>query len=334
MTVWRLMCGVLLLAALAAAAQEQRFLRIATGAADDPLFALGTLIASAVSSPPGSRGCAEGGGCGVPGLIAVAQTSQGSFANVSAIGARQVELGMAQADIADWAFRGEGLFEDKGAIANLRAVAALYQVTVQVVVRRDAGVTQVAGLRGKRVSLGPADSGALLQARAILDAFGLGETDISARLLSADLALDALRDNKIDALFLFAVAPNDRVAELAEHLPIDVLPIDGPQAAALRAQTPVLRDTTIPAGVYPGVVARRSLGIATLLVASADLDVNLVYGITKSLWHDTSRALLARGLPRGAQLKLDTALDGITIPLHLGAARFYQEAKMKPQNLK
>jgi uncharacterized protein len=330
--VWRVLFCLLALAgthgalgANGAIAQEQRFLRIATGSAADPFFALGTLIASAVSNPPGSRPCGEGGACGVPGLVAVAQTSQGSFANVSAIGARQVELGLAGADIADWASRGTGLFADKGQISNLRAVAALYHIAVHLVVRRDAGITQIEGLRGKRVSLGPADSGALLQARAILDAYGLSEADISSRLLQADLAIDAMRDNKIDALFLFAVAPNDRIAELAEEGAIDVLPIDGPQAAALRATSPVLRDVTLPAGTYPGVVARRTLGVSTLLIASADLDANLVYGITKALWHESARGLLARGLPRGAALKPELALDGVTIPVHLGAVRYYQE---------
>jgi TRAP transporter TAXI family solute receptor len=312
-----------------AAAQEQRFLRIGTGAAADTFFALGTLLASAISSPPGSRPCSEGGGCGVPGLIAVAQTSQGSFANLSAIGAKEIELGLAQADTADWAYRGIGLYHDKGAIQNLRAIAGLYQVTVQVVVRRDAGISQIAGLRGKRVSLGPADSGALLEAKAILDAYGLREADLQARLLPGDLAIDVLRDGKIDALFLFGVPPNDKLAELAEDGTVDVLPIDGPQAAALRAVNPVLREAVLAEGTYPGIPARRSLGIATVLVASADLDANLAYGITRALWHDTSRTLLARGLPRGTALRMEQALDGITVPFHPGAARFYQEAGIK-----
>lgn len=325
-----LVCLLLLLSPIVAQAQESRFLRIATGSASDTYFALGTLIASAISSPPGSRPCGEGGGCGVPGLIAVAQTSQGGIANLSAIGARQVEFGLAQADVADWAYRGAGPFVDKGANNTLRAIAALYQVTVQVVVRRDAMVAQIAGLRGKRVSLGPADSGALFKARAILDAHGLGESDIDARLLTVDLALEQLRTGRIDAVFLFAT-PNDRVAELAEDGGIDVLPIDGPAAAALRALHPLLRDAVLPAGTYPGVPARRTLGIATLLVGSDQVDDGLVHAVTKALWHDTARPLLARGLPRGVTWKLENAMDGITIPVHPGALKFYREAGVANQ---
>lgn len=326
-----LLCLLCVLATAPAQAQEQRFLRIATGSASDIYFALGSLIASAISSPPGSRPCGEGGGCGVPGLIAVAQTSQGSFANLSAIGSKQVEMGIAQADVADWAYAGTGLFRDKGALANLRAVAALYQVTIQLVVRRDALITQVAGLRGKRVSLGPADSGPLLEARAILDAHGLREADIDARLLPAELAIEQLRDGRIDALFLFSVPPNDRVADLAEDGVVDVLPIEGPPAAALRALHPVLRDAQLPAGVYPGVVARRTLGIATLLVCGAEVDENLVHALTKALWHESAKALLARGLPRGTVMRAELALDGVTIPVHPGAARFYREAGIGAQ---
>ena len=314
-----------LLGAASARAQEQRFLRIGTGVINETDFTLGTLIASAISSPPGSRPCGEGGGCGVPGLIAVAQSSQGALSNLSAIGAHQLELGLAPADAAEWAFKGTGLFQDKGPLPNLRAIGALYHVTLHLVVRRDAGITQTGGLRGKRVSLGPADSGLLLWSRSVLEAYGLHEGDLDARLLSTDLALDQLKQGRIDAAFLLAVPPFDRLADLAEDGSIDILPIEGPPAAALRALSPVLRDAIIPEGSYPGVVGRRSLAIAVLLVADVDQPEPLIYGITRALWHDTSRALLARGLPKGASARVERALEGVTIPLHPGAARYYQE---------
>jgi len=330
--VLRVVCGLLLLVS-GVAAEEQRFLRIGTGAVSDTYFTLGTLIASAISGPPGSRPCGEGGGCGVPGLIAVAQSSQGSVSNLSGIDTKQVELALAQADAVDWAYHGSGLFQGKGEVAGLRAIASLYPLTVQLVVRRDAKITQVAGLRGKRVSLGPADSGALLEARAVLDAYGLQAADLDGRLLPADLALDQLKDGRIDALFLFSVPPHDRVGELAEDGLVDILPIDGPPAAALRAMRPVLRETLLAEGTYPGVVARRTLAITTLLVSGEELSADLVHGITRALWHDSTRQLLQRGLPRGATFRLENALDGITIPLHPGAAQFYQEAGMTVQGV-
>ena len=66
-------------------AQDVTFFRILTGGTVGTYFPIGGLIANAISNPPGSRPCAEGGSCGVPGLVATSVTSNGSVANVAAI---------------------------------------------------------------------------------------------------------------------------------------------------------------------------------------------------------------------------------------------------------
>jgi len=55
------------------------------------------------------------------------------------------------------------------------------------------------------------------------------------------------------------------------------------------------------------------------------LDDELIYGITRTLWSDNSRKLLDQGHSKGRQISLDTALDGIAVPLHPGARRYYRE---------
>ena len=74
-----------------AQAQEMKFFRIGTGGAGGTYFPIGGLIANAISSPPGSRSCAKGGTCGVPGLIAIAVSTNASVANVNAIHAGHLE---------------------------------------------------------------------------------------------------------------------------------------------------------------------------------------------------------------------------------------------------
>ena len=68
-----------------ALAQAPQFFRIGTGSAGGTYYPIGGLIANAISNPPGSRACAEGGSCGVPGLVATAVASNGSVANVNGI---------------------------------------------------------------------------------------------------------------------------------------------------------------------------------------------------------------------------------------------------------
>ena len=137
----------------AALAQEITFYRIGTGGTAGTYYPIGGLIANAISNPPGSLACDKGGSCGVPGLVAMVQSSGGSIENVEGIGEGRLELALSQADIAYWAYHGTGLFRDRGAIDELRAIANLYPESLHVVVRRDSGIASIAELAGKRVSL-------------------------------------------------------------------------------------------------------------------------------------------------------------------------------------
>ena len=157
----------------AARAQDSTFFRIATGSSAGTYFPIGSIIAGAISSPPGSRACAQGGSCGVAGMIAVAQTTHGSVQNIELIAKRQVESGFSQADVAYWAFYGEAMFANKGRHPELRALANLYPELVHIVVRADSDINAIAGLAGRRISLGAEGSGTRMDASAILAAYGL-----------------------------------------------------------------------------------------------------------------------------------------------------------------
>ena len=93
-----------------AGAQAQSFFRIVSGSAGGNYFPMAGILANAISSPPGSRPCDKGGPCGVPGLIAIAQSANGSVANVNAIQSGTAESGLAQSDVAYWGFNGSGVF--------------------------------------------------------------------------------------------------------------------------------------------------------------------------------------------------------------------------------
>src|SRR5258706_15326412 len=161
-----LLAGATLLPVRAvAAAEDIRFFRIGTGPTGASYFPVGGMLATIISNPPGSRPCDVGGSCGVPGLIAVAQTSQGSVDNVEAVGNGQLDSGLCQADVAFWAYSRAHPFQSKGPLGNLRAIANLFQESLHVVVRRESGIRSATDLKGKRVSLGEQSSGTLVTAR-------------------------------------------------------------------------------------------------------------------------------------------------------------------------
>ncbi|HEY6718487.1 MAG TPA: TAXI family TRAP transporter solute-binding subunit, partial [Reyranella sp.] len=217
--------GGLTLSSLRAAAQDITFFRIGTGGTAGTYFPIGGLIANAISNPPGSRTCAEGGSCGVPGLVATAVASNGSVNNVAGVTSGGMQSGFVQSDVAYWAFNGTGIYEGRPKADTLRAIANLYPESFHLVTRKGAGVKTIRDLKGKRMSLDEPGSGTLVDARIILAAYGMTEKDITAEYLKPQQSADKFKDGALDAFFSVAGWPEGAIAELAATTGIDLVPI-------------------------------------------------------------------------------------------------------------
>lgn len=308
-----------------AGAQELRFFSIGTGGTGGTYYPLGGTIATAISNPPGSLPCDEGGSCGVPGLIAVAQASRGSVDNIEGILADRFQSGFVQSDVAYSAFTGGPLFADRAPVVELRAIAALYPEHIQLVARADAGIRSVAHLAGKRVSLDEVGSGSYVNATQILAAFGLRETDLSASYLKAEPSADAMIAGELDAFFITSGYPTNAIIELGSRIPITLVAIEGDQADRLIQEFQFYNQDIVPDGVYPNVGETRTLTVGAQWVTREDVESELIYEITRALWLPQTARLLEVGHARGSLVRLDTSLEGIAIPLHPGAEQFYRE---------
>ena len=306
-------------------AQEIRFFRIGTGSTAGADFPVGSLIAGVLSNPPGSRDCDRGGSCGVPGMIAVAQATQGSVENAFEVGLGRLDAGIIQADIAAMAYSGRGEFSGKNRMPSLRAMASLYPETLQIVVRRDSGITTLAGLKGKRISLDTPASGTQTAVRVVLSQAGIKLTDIRPVYVDLGTATDLMRVGKIDGFFYLGGSPAPAIAQLGETLDLRMLPVPAALVARIRKTDPYYGSATITAGIYKGVVATETLSVSSLLVVNEKLSDELANSILRSLWQKTARAMLNGGHPQGKAIQLETALTGITVPLHPGAERYYME---------
>lgn len=311
-------------------AQEMQFFRIGTGGIAGTYYPIGGLIADIISNPPGARPCDKGGSCGVPGLVAIAQSSNGSVANIDAIKSGELESGFAQSDIAFWGYAGTGIFEGKGKQENLRAIASLYPESIHLVARKGAGIGSIKDLKGKRISLDEPGSGTLVDALIILDAFGLSEDDFQAEYLKPSPAMAKIREGDLDAFVIVAGYPTSSVVELTSSGDAELLPIEGPEVDRLLEQYEFFAKDEIPAGVYKGIGATSTISVGAQWVVGAEADEELIYGITSALWHETAGELLNNSHAKGKAITLETALDGIGIPLHPGAERFYREAGVLP----
>ena len=317
---------------LPVAAQDLKFLRIGTGSISGVYFPVGGLIASAISHPPGPSLCGQGGSCGVPGLVAVAQASRGSVANVRQIAAGRLEAALVQADIAYFAVKGMGVFAGGKAIPSLRAIANLYPEAVHVVVRRKSRIRAIGDLKGKRISLDLKGSGTRAIANLVLREHGIDPESLNRLNSQVGPAVDRLQSGRIDAFFFVGGFPAPTIARLSREVPLRLLSISGAQAASIMKADPFLAAVNIPASVYGRTVATQTLAVGALWTVSDKLDADTVYGITRALWHPTTRSILDQGPPATRQMRLKNALMGVAIPLHEGAARFYREKGLIPKS--
>jgi TRAP transporter TAXI family solute receptor len=303
-------------------AQETIFFRIGTGGTAGTYYPVGTVIANIISKAPGSRACDRGGSCGVEGLVAVAQATEGSIANVEAIHDGNLESGFCQSDILFWAYNGVGIFAEQEPLTDVRLIANLYPEVVQVVVRHDSGIESIQDLAGKRVSIDAPGSGTLADARLILHAYGLTESDFEAAYLKSGQAMSLMRNNELDAFFIVAGAPTSAVASLIEDGVATLLPIVDQQAIEIVVNYPFF---SLSAVAYPETDIVPTLSVGAQWAVSSHVDADLVYGITSALWNPYSRELLDAGHPVAKEIVLKNALEGCAIPLHPGALRYYQE---------
>ncbi|MFC7333795.1 TAXI family TRAP transporter solute-binding subunit [Rhodocista pekingensis] len=305
-----------------------RFFQIGTGTTGGTYFLIGGLLANAISNPPGSLPCERGGSCGVPGLIVVAQSTSGAVENVEGIREGRLESGLVQADIAYAAFRGEGAFEGRKPLTELRSIANLYTETIHLVVRADSGIRSVADLKGKRLVLGEKGSGTLVTARILLAAYGLSEKSVKPLYLSPGAASDRIASGEADGFFIVGGFPLPAVADLAGRVAIRLLSFDETHLSRIARRLPFYTGAVIEDGAYAGVPPTPTLGVGAQWLVHNRISEDLVYGITRALWNERTRELLVTGHPRGSTIRLETALKGLAVPLHPGAERFYREVGM------
>jgi TRAP transporter TAXI family solute receptor len=300
------------LALAGTAAQAQQFFRIGTGGTAGTYYPVGGMVANVISQP--GR------------IAATAQASAGSVANVNAIASGAAESGFSQADVATWAYTATGVWQGRPAVSGLRLIANLYPESVHIVARKGSGIRSVADLKGKRVALDEPGSGTLINARSILAAYGLKDSDLRAEYIKPNQAGDKLKDGALDAFFFTGGAPAGAIAELASGgAGIELVPIDGPQADAIRRASGFFAPDVIPADTYKGLPAVRTLSVGAQWVTSDKADANLVYEIVKRLYSADGQKAMGAGHAKGKFITKENAVEGAGIPFHPGAERFYRE---------
>lgn len=312
----------------AAQAQEMTFFRIGTGSAGGTYFPIGGLIANAISNPPGSRPCDKGGNCGVPGLVAIAQSTNASAHNVTAINAGQMEAGLTGAATLYFAYHGVSKFEGKQK-PKLRIIANLFPEDLHLVLPKGGKLGSLKDLKGKRVGIAQAGSGTQIAVELMLAAQGITRDNIEEAELNNSQSAERLADGQLDAYFYAAGTPVAAMIQLDSTKGMDLYSFTNAEVKTSNEAVPYYVPSTINSGVYAGVQYDVStLAVNGILATSSDLSEDLIYEVTKALWNDTTRKLLDNGHAKGKVITLETALKGIAglnVPLHPGAEKYYKE---------
>ncbi len=319
----------LALGAGAGNAQDSTFFRIASGPPGGTYFPISGTIAQIISNPPGAQACERGGNCGVPGLLAISQSAEGSVANAKAVADGRIESAFVQSDVAFWAHSGTGPFKGQKPLTNLRVIASLYPEPMQVFAAPTVPATDIRGLKGKRVAIGSPEAGSSAGIQMVFKAYGLTEkVGYKALSIQERSAVEMLRDDKADALVEVGGIPLLSLTELARNPGGRLLPIEGKIRDAVLKEAPYYMPATIPAGTYAGNPGNvETVAASALWITRADVPAALVHDIAKALFvSQTARRVLNSAHPLAQNITLATALDGVAIPMHTGAERFYREA--------
>ena len=188
------------------------------------------------------------------------------------------------------------------------------------------GIKTIADLKGKRVAVGAAGSGAEANARQILQAYGITYDDINVQYLSFGEAASALKDGNVDAAFLTAGYPTASVQDISSQNKIRLLPIDGDKADALIAKYPFYTKTKIPAGTYAGFDEEvPTISVMSMLVVNDKVDDKLGYEIAKAIFSNLDRLQAAHSV--GKLISKENAEKGMSLDMNAGAKKFFEESK-------
>ncbi|MCI8422695.1 MAG: sodium/glutamate symporter [Lawsonibacter sp.] len=295
------MAGVLALG-LTGCSKTSDGLRLGTGGTGGTYYAYGSALAPQVEGEIGQG-------------VEVKPTT-GSEANLRLLGGDLLDLAIVQSDTLQYASEEGG--------AKYSAVAGLYTEACQIVASKSSGITSIAELAGKRVSVGADESGVTRNAEQILMANGLTFDMMEVSRLSFADSAAAMERGEIDAFFCTAGAPTDAVAQLAEKMDIQLLSPDQRTVEQLTSLYNCYTPCVIPAGTYQGQTQNvATLGVRAVLVASNSLDDSIVQQITAALFRHNDA--VQNAIAMDASLDPAGAVQSVPVPFHPGAAAYYRE---------
>lgn len=236
-------------------------------------------------------------------------------------------MGIAQSDWQFHAYNGTSKFESQGPYKDLRAVFSIHPEPFTVVARADAGIKTFDDMKGKRVNIGNPGSGQRGTIEVLMKEMGWTQDDFGqvSELKAAEQS-KALCDNKIDAMVYTVGHPSGSIQEATTACDSVLVTVDNAASKSLIEKNDYYRTATIPGGMYRGNDSDvKTFGVGATFVSSTEVPEEVIYNVVKAVFENFDD--FRRLHPAFANLKKEEMVkDGLSAPLHPGAAKYYKEA--------
>ena len=287
---------------------DAEFVTIAAGGSSGPYYQIGATMADMLADDLDSDTSVQATGA--------------SAENINMIADGDAELAFVMGDAAVQATEGTGPFEDDPR-DDLMAIMTMYPNTVQLVATSASGIESVEDLEDANVAVGDVGSGVELNAQMVLEAHGITYDDINEDYLSYEEATDQMANGHIDAAFVTSGLPNPTLVELGTNTDFTVVPIEGEGAEALLDEHDFFSEDVIPADTYDQDEDIPTVGVTNHLLVSSELSEEAAYDITAAFFEDLDR--LHDSHAAAEQITLESATEGLVVPLHPGAEQYFEE---------
>jgi TRAP transporter TAXI family solute receptor len=298
-----------------AAFAQQRFVTIGTGGVTGVYYAAGGAICRLVNKDRAKHGIR----CSV-------ESTGGSVFNINTIRAGELDMGVTQSDWQFHAGKGTSVFKDQGPFKELRAMFSLHPEPFTVLARKEANIKTFADFKGKRFNVGNPGSGTRASMEELLNAMGWKLSDFAlASELRADEHGAALCDNKIDGFFYGVGHPSANIQDPTTTCGAQLIPLTGPAVDKLVKENPYYAYATIPGGLYANNPnPTQTYGVLATFVTTTKTPADVVYNVVKAVFDNFDE--FKKLHPALANLDPQKMIkDGLSVPLHDGAVRYYKE---------
>jgi len=288
-----------------------------------PVVRIGTNLVAGLYYPAGGALCRALAKAGH--LRCLVESTNGSTANIRGLLSGELEFGIVQSDWQYHAIPGSATFRDSGPVKSLRSVMALHAEPLTLIVREGAGIESFDQLKGKRLSLGPADSGQHILFEVIAAAMGWRLQDFTLNQAVADEAAQKFCAGELDAMLVMGNHPNALTMKLLRDCKGKLLSVAGPAVAKTLADRRYYAPAIIPAGLYgPQQQEVTTLGVRATLVTTDKVPSELVYALVRAV-SEGFADFTAQHPGLGGIRREDIATYGLTAPMHEGALRYFRE---------